>query len=152
MKEILIAQIDELFDDNLIGSLANTAAAIKMQLSDLNWVGFYFYHENALWLGPFCGKVACSKLPLQRGVCAHSFSEKKVTVVNDVSRFKGHIACDSESRSEIVLPLYAKEKIIGVLDIDSPMIDRFQAEDIALLEEIAKLVTNRLSEHHLKVS
>ncbi len=98
------------------------------------------------------GKVACSKLSLDKGVCAKAFNDKEVTYVRDVHEFKGHIACDSASKSELVLPLYSNEKVIGVLDIDAPITDRFDIDEIAFLDKVAKILSTYLSGAHRLVS
>ncbi len=145
MDEIYLKQVRALLDDNVIGSIANVASFLYETLHDVNWVGYYFHRDDKLILGPFMGKIACSKLALDKGVCAKAFRDKSVTYVRDVHNFDGHIACDADSRSELVLPLYNKEKVIGVLDIDAPITDRFNQDDIDMLSEVAMIISAYLS-------
>lgn len=126
-------------DDDLISVLANTAAYINQLLPDLNWVGFYLKKNHALVLGPFQGKPACTRIALNQGVCGAAFTSQSTLVVPDVHQFAGHIACDAASRSEIVVPL----REVGVLDLDSPILNRFTDHDRAELE----LLTQHLMEH-----
>jgi GAF domain-containing protein len=114
--------------DGLANS-ANTAALLYEGLSDLNWVGFYFLRADNLVLGPFQGKVACIRIALGRGVCGTAAQERRTVIVPDVHAFPGHIACDAASRSEIVVPLLQDGKLLGVLDLDSPVPARFDQED-----------------------
>lgn len=114
---------------DLIASLANSSALLFEHLSGINWVGFYLSDGKELVLGPFQGKVACVRIPFDKGVCGAAFSEAQVQRVEDVHAFPGHIACDAASNSEIVFPLCVNGKIIGVLDIDSPNIGQFDEED-----------------------
>jgi len=127
----------------LITALSNTSALLNQYFDRLNWVGFYLYKDNHLILGPFQGKVACETIEIGKGVCGTSLKELKVLNVSDVHAFPGHIACDSASNSEIVLPLYYNDQLFGVLDIDSPYFDRFSKEDEELLKEVASLITKR---------
>jgi GAF domain-containing protein len=122
--------------------MANTSAFLFENIPDLNWVGFYLIDENlkdnCLYLGPFQGKVACTTIPLSKGVCGKSASLKKTIVVADVHQFEGHIACDSRSNSEVVIPLLRDNKLIGVIDLDSPTFNRFNNQsEINFLEAIA---------------
>lgn len=120
---------------------ANAAALVFECLSDLNWAGFYFLRGGELVVGPFQGRVACVRIPLGAGVCGAAARSQATMIVPDVHAFPGHIACDSASNSEIVVPLVAGERLIGVLDLDSPRLDRFTADDARLLEGLAgKLV------------
>ena len=119
---------------------ANLSAIIFHALPDLNWAGFYFYRNGELVLGPFQGKPACMRIALDRGVCGHAATTRQTTVVPDVEAFPGHIACDSASRSEIVIPLVKDGLLLGVLDIDSPVHDRFSAADAANLETCAAIL------------
>ncbi|MDE2408657.1 MAG: GAF domain-containing protein, partial [Xanthomonadaceae bacterium] len=106
-------------------------------LPDLNWVGFYFFDGNELVVGPFQGLPACVRIPLSKGVCGAAASTRKTQRVEDVHAFPGHIACDSASRSELVVPLYQGDALLGVFDLDSPLPARFDADDQAGLEAIA---------------
>lgn len=129
---------------NPIGSCANVAAAIMQTVPELNWVGFYFDDGTKLRLGPFQGKPACTEIAYSRGVCGAAFSQKKRHLVNDVHSFPDHIVCDSASRAEIVVPLFWHNEVVGVLDIDSPVKDRFSEEDGTLFEAIGALISQHL--------
>lgn len=120
-----------------IANAANLSALIYHVLPDVNWVGFYFAAEGELVVGPFQGRPACVRIPIGKGVCGTAASERKTRRVADVHTFAGHIACDPESRSEIVVPLVHDGGLIGVLDLDSPVPDRFGLEDQAGLESLA---------------
>jgi GAF domain-containing protein len=138
----LLPQIESLItvEPNLIANLANTSAALK-QAFDFFWVGFYLVEGEELVLGPFQGPVACTRIKYGKGVCGTAWKENRTIIVPDVDRFPGHIACSSESKSEIVLPLYnSSDKIIGVLDIDSDSLDSFDETDASYLEKIVKLL------------
>ena len=126
--------------DNVISSLSNASALLKMHLDNINWVGFYILNNGYLELGPFQGKIACVKLSLDKGVCAKAVRDNDAVIVDDVHKFIGHIACDSDSLSEIVIPLHKENKIFGVLDIDSPLLSRFTKEDKDGLEDIAHII------------
>ncbi len=129
---------------NPISHLANAAAFLWELLPDINWVGFYLMDEGDLWLGPFHGKIACTRISVNRGVCGAAFSQNRALVVPDVHVFPGHIACDEASRSEIVLPIHAAERAIGVLDIDSPLKGRFEEKDLSLLIQVVSLLENHV--------
>jgi L-methionine (R)-S-oxide reductase len=126
-----------------LANAANVAALIFQVLPDLNWAGFYFLRGSELVLGPFQGKVACVRIPVGKGVCGTAAELMKTIVVPDVHAFPGHIACDSASRSEIVVPLVRGGDLIGVLDVDSPVLERFDAEDARGLEALASLFLGR---------
>ena len=126
-------------------NLANASALLWQELEDINWVGFYQLHQGKLVLGPFQGKPACIEIPVGKGVCGRAAAENKVQRVEDVHAFPGHIACDSASNSEIVLPLYCRGEIWGVLDIDSPSFGRFTREDAQWLEEISAIISNKIA-------
>lgn len=122
---------------DLMANSANFSSLLYLMLADLNWAGFYFMRGNDLLLGPFQGKPACVRIPVQpspRGVCGNAAFHRKTFVVADVHEFPGHIACDSASNSEIVVPIIYGDAVIGVLDIDSPKLARFDEEDRAGLE------------------
>ncbi|HIF9111302.1 TPA: GAF domain-containing protein [Photobacterium damselae] len=129
-------------EKDLIANISNISALLNMELEDINWVGFYLLKDDQLVLGPFQGKPACVRIPVGRGVCGTAVSEKKVQRVADVHAFPGHIACDAVSNSEIVLPLIVSGEVIGVLDIDSPSLSRFDQNDelglIYFIEELQK--------------
>jgi len=121
-------------------NLANAAALLYNSLPDLNWAGFYIFEGGALLLGPFVGKPACVRIEIGRGVCGEAAERRETIVVPDVHEFPGHIACDADSRSEIVIPLTVGDSLFGVLDIDSPLKDRFSEEDRAGLELFAAVL------------
>lgn len=125
-------------------NLANASALLWQELPDLNWAGFYKMVDGKLVLGPFQGKTACIVIPVGKGVCGTAVAENRVQRVINVHDFPGHIACDSASNSEIVLPLYKNGKIWGVLDIDSPSVGRFTEEDEMGLCEVAKVLNRML--------
>lgn len=129
-----------------VANLANASALLWQELPDLNWAGFYKMIDGTLVLGPFQGKTACIRIPVGKGVCGTAVAENRVQRVVDVHAFPGHIACDSASNSEIVLPLYRNGEIWGVLDIDSPSIGRFTEADQAGLERVASVISSMLSE------
>ncbi|WJV20045.1 GAF domain-containing protein [Rossellomorea marisflavi] len=125
---------------NVIANLSNASALLNQFLDRTNWVGFYLYEEesNQLVLGPFQGLPACVRIPLGKGVCGTAASERKTMLVEDVHAFPGHIACDAASQSEIVVPIVKDDKLIGVLDIDSPEKARFDEEDQRHLERFVE--------------
>ena len=127
-----------------IANLANVSAAIWQAMENINWAGFYLMEQGKLVLGPFQGKPACIEIPLGRGVCGTAAAEKRTFLVEDVHRFPGHIACDSASNSEIVVPIFKGEEIYGVLDIDSPYFARFTEEDQRGLEELVRALEEAL--------
>ncbi|MGD1066059.1 MAG: GAF domain-containing protein [Vulcanimicrobiaceae bacterium] len=139
---MLIAQARALLDGerDLIANAANLAALVAMMLPDLNWVGVYVRRGDELVLGPFHGKPATTRIAMGAGVCGTAAAERRTVVVPDVHAFPGHIACDPASRSEIVVPLRDGEAIVGVLDVDSPLADRFGDAERALFEELAALL------------
>ncbi|HEX3432123.1 MAG TPA: GAF domain-containing protein [Rhizomicrobium sp.] len=126
---------------NAIANSANAAALLYHTLPEVNWVGFYFLQGTELVLGPFQGKPACVRIPIGKGVCGTAVAERRTLRVEDVFAFPGHIACDSASRSELVVPLVQNGNVIGVLDIDSPSPARFDAADQDGLEGIAAIYT-----------
>ena len=126
-------------------NLANASALLWQYLPEINWVGFYKMTDGLLVLGPFQGKTACVKIQVGRGVCGTAVAEDKVQLVYDVHDFPGHIACDSASNSEIVLPIHVNGEVWGVLDIDSPYVGRFTREDQAGLEKIVAVLERILA-------
>lgn len=124
----------------VIANLANTAALLWERMEGLNWAGFYILTDEALVLGPFQGKTACIRIPLGRGVCGTSAEQGRTQLVENVHDFPGHIACDSASNSEIVVPLYKDGALWGVLDLDSPYVGRFTEADRQGLEKTAKRI------------
>ena len=131
---------------HFIANLANASALLFDTLEEINWAGFYHMEQGRLVLGPFQGKPACIEIPLNKGVCGAAASKGETVLVKNVHEFPGHIACDSASNSEIVLPLYRRGKLWGVLDIDSPLFCRFTQEDERELAVIAELLGGMLSE------
>jgi len=127
-------------------NLANASALLWQYMDDINWVGFYKMTDGLLVLGPFQGKTACVKIPVGKGVCGTAVAEDKVQLVYNVHDFPGHIACDSASNSEIVLPIHVKGEIWGVLDIDSPFVGRFTEEDREGLEKIVSVLEKVLEQ------
>ena len=123
-----------------IANLANAAAVLNMNLSDINWVGFYLLRDDHLVLGPFQGKPACIRIPMGKGVCGTAAATLTTQLVKNVHEFPGHIACDSASNSEIVIPLQHKGRLVGVLDIDSPLLGRFTEADKEGLEVCARIL------------
>ena len=144
--EQLLQQACALVDgeSDKIANAANLSALIYHALPDLNWVGFYFYDGTELVVGPFQGLPACVRIALGRGVCGTAAVTKQTQRIADVDAFPGHIPCDSASRSELVVPLYKDEKLIGVFDLDSPKLDRFNQVDQQHLEAIAKIFLETL--------
>ena len=143
----LAAKLNALMEDvpYQTANLANASALLWQELPDINWVGFYQLLGDRLVLGPFQGKPACIQIPLGKGVCGKAAAEERVLRVENVHAFPGHIACDSASNSEIVLPVYRRGKIWGVLDIDSQLFSRFTPEDEAQLGQISELLGKMLS-------
>ena len=127
-----------------VANLANASALLWQEMPDINWVGFYKMTDGALVLGPFQGKPACIRIPVGRGVCGTAVAEDAIQLVYDVHQFPGHIACDCASNSEIVLPIHAKGRIWGVLDIDSPLVGRFTEEDSLGLQKIVTILESIL--------
>ena len=125
---------------DLVANAANFAALVFHSLPDLNWAGFYFVKAGALVLGPFQGKPACMRIAFGRGVCGAAAAKCVTTIVTNVHEFPGHIACDMESNSEIVIPLMKNERLIGVLDLDSPLLARFDEADAAGLDTLLKIL------------
>ena len=143
--ENLLLQIQGLLADetDAVANMANVSAALFNTLPDLNWAGFYRVKGGELVLGPFQGKPACVRISFGRGVCGTCAQTGQTQVVQTVHEFKGHIACDSASNSEIVIPIFNQECVWGVLDIDSPILARFDETDKMYLEKIARLFENK---------
>jgi L-methionine (R)-S-oxide reductase len=123
---------------------ANFAALVFHALPDLNWAGFYFFDGSELVVGPFQGKPACVRIALGRGVCGTAAVTRRTQLVANVHEFPGHIACDAASQSEIVVPLYAGDRLIGVWDVDSPLIERFDHEDQTGMEALCRIFMQAL--------
>ncbi|MBR2809626.1 MAG: GAF domain-containing protein [Erysipelotrichaceae bacterium] len=146
MNELAIKQFESLISDtdDEISILSNASAFIKELMDDTNWVGFYLNKEEVLYLGPFQGKVACTVIEFTKGVCGHCATTRKPVIVEDVHQFPGHIACDSASNSELVIPIIINERLYGLLDLDSPSFARFKKEDEVLLEKMMEVLADRL--------
>lgn len=139
--DLLAAQLQALLADerDFIANAAQFSAFLHTQITDLNWAGFYLNRNEELVLGPFQGKVACVRIPFGRGVCGAAAQSRQIQRVEDVHAFAGHIACDSASNSELVIPLIKEGRLIGVLDLDSPKLGRFKEEDQKGIERMAAI-------------
>lgn len=146
MDNLLKKQYVSLIQCNheMITILSNTSAFIKQNYQDISWAGFYLLKDNELILGPFQGKVACTNIPLNKGVCGTSAYLRETIVVENVHLFKGHIACDSESNSEIVVPIIKNNELFGVLDLDSTSIERFTDTDKIIFEDLVSILVKYL--------
>jgi len=146
LYEELARELDALLADepDAVANAANAAAAIYHALPALNWAGFYFLRGEELIVGPFQGLPACVRIPLGRGVCGTAAAERRSILVPDVTAFPGHIACDVASRSELVVPLFRGDGVIGVLDLDSPDLARFDDDDQIGCENLARIIAARL--------
>ncbi|QYJ76909.1 GAF domain-containing protein [Shewanella sp. FJAT-52076] len=131
-------------EDDMVAAMANFSALLNEHMDDLNWVGFYIRREDTLVLGPFQGKVACTRIPWGKGVCGTAAATDTTQRVADVHQFDGHIACDSASNSEIVVPVRHQGRVIAVLDIDSPSFSRFDETDQAGLETLVRTLEKAL--------
>ncbi|MEK6455022.1 GAF domain-containing protein [Caldifermentibacillus hisashii] len=145
---LVVKQLTALIEDedNMIANLSNASALLNQFLERINWVGFYLWDEekNELVLGPFQGLPACVRIPFGKGVCGTAAEKRETLVVPDVNQFPGHIACDANSQSEIVIPMIKNDQLIGVLDIDSPEANRFDEVDKTKLEEFVAALVNHL--------
>lgn len=143
--EELYKMVKALFtdEDDMIANMGNVSSLLYFNLKDINWAGFYLYKNDELVLGPFNGKVACTRIAMGKGVCGTAAKENKIQVVEDVHQFPGHIACDSASNSEIVIPLYKDGNLIGVLDIDSFNKATFDQEDAKGLTKIMDILIEK---------
>ncbi|UPW20716.1 GAF domain-containing protein [Agarivorans sp. TSD2052] len=145
-------QLEALLDKELpyISNLANFSALLWLELEDINWVGCYIANNanDTLFLGPFQGKPACTSINVGRGVCGEAYATQSTLRIADVHKFPGHIACDSASESEIVVPFYVNGQVFGVIDIDSPRLSRFDPIDQVGIEYLVKVLENNLSELH----
>jgi len=141
ISDDVLAKLHGLFENERdgIANAANCAAVLFHGLADVNWAGFYLWNGEELVLGPFAGRPACVRIGLGRGVCGTAAAERRTVVVADVHAFPGHIACDSASASEIVVPLLRGDELLGVLDVDSPRHGRFGPQEQALLEHVARM-------------
>ncbi len=141
MYQILLKQIESIIDNKLplVTNLSNVSALLN-KLENINWCGFYLNNDKNLYLGPFQGEVACTTIPFNKGVCGAAFTKRETIVVPNVNEFDGHIACSSASKSEIVTPIILNDKVVAVIDIDSPIFDRFHNEEKVFLEEVAQIL------------
>ncbi|WP_094095241.1 GAF domain-containing protein [Paenibacillus physcomitrellae] len=142
--ESALVQLKGLIDGepNAVANMANASALLNFTLQDINWAGFYLYDGKELVLGPFQGLPACIRIPLGRGVCGTAAQQRETIVVEDVHAFPGHIACDAASNSEVVVPIVQDGRLIGVLDIDSPLKGRFDETDKAFLESFVQILVD----------
>ena len=144
---LLGKQLASLIEDetNLIAILSNTSALLNDNLDQINWLGFYLIENNELILGPFQGHPACMHISIGKGVFGTAVANNQTQLVDDVNTFPGHIACDANSKSEIVVPIHVNNEIIGVLDVDAPITQRFSKDDQQGLEEIVSILEHQLS-------
>ena len=145
--ELLERQLRELLADepDLTANAANFAAFVYHELPDVNWAGFYRLDTGGhLILGPFCGRPACTRIQMGRGVCGTAAAAQQTVLVDDVARFEDHIACDTASRSEIVVPIIAGERLLGVFDVDSPLVARFSFEDRDGIERLVRAFCDKV--------
>lgn len=131
---------------DIISVLSNSSSYLNLMLNDINWVGFYLFKNNELILGPFQGKPACTNIAIGKGVCGRCAEEQKPIIVDNVHTFKGHIACDSQSKSEIVIPIFIHDHFYGLLDVDSPNYSRFNNDDLIYLENVINAIANKIEE------
>lgn len=143
---LLVKQIKNLLnkEDNLITNLSNFTAALKQTFSKISWVGFYLFDGEKLYLGPFQGKVACTEIKIGSGVCGTSAQKRETLIVPDVDKFPGHIACDVESKSEIVVPIIKDNKLLGVLDLDSADYNSFDETDKKYLTQLVNYLSKEI--------
>lgn len=144
--EMVLGQLRALIEGetDVIANLANASALLYQFLDEVNWVGFYLWKENELVLGPFQGLPACIRIPNGKGVCGTAVTEKETILVENVHAFPGHIACDAKSQSEIVIPIIIDDHVFGVLDIDSPILKRFDTTDQTYLEKFVDILKRQL--------
>ncbi len=142
MENLELEQLRALLETerNPIANLANASSFLYNTMNQLNWLGFYLIEGDELILGPFQGKVACTRIRVGQGVCGNAVKLEKTMKIDDVHQFAGHIACDSASNSEVVVPLWRDNQIVGVLDVDSPYQARFSNQDVQFLEKAAKII------------
>lgn len=145
--DLLQKQVSSLIEDesNMIAILSNVSALLNDSIDQINWIGFYLIEDNELILGPFQGHPACVHIAIGKGVCGTAVAQDKTQLVEDVNAFPGHIACDANSKSEIVVPIHKDNNVIGVLDIDAPITNRYNNEDKQGLEAIVKIIEQQLS-------
>ena len=147
MKTINLNSLEALLSGYWLSDLPNLASYIYNNMDNLNWVGFYLNDGKSLRLGPFMGNPACLVIPYDKGVCGKAYSLNQTVIVDDVHLFSGHKSCDAASESEMVIPLIINQKLVGVLDIDSPIKSRFSLEDKIVLEKAVQLLAAKISEN-----
>lgn len=135
----------------LISNLSNASSYIASQLPEINWCGFYLVFEDALYLGPFQGEVACSRIDFNKGIVGRAYRNKDTVIIDNVLEDKEHIACSSESRSEIVTPIIVDNKVVALIDIDSPFLCRFKNKDKEFLLEVAETLSPLFKEYSFKI-
>jgi GAF domain-containing protein len=141
--DLILSELPHFMTESWLTNFSNAAALLYQHLPDINWVGFYLKSGDSLILGPFCGKPACMEIKLGKGVCGKSALQRQTIIVKDVHLFDGHIACDSASQSEIVIPIIQNGKLIGVLDVDSPSLSRFDYKDAQELEKLVQVIVTK---------
>ena len=139
----LLSEASGILESDWLMNLANLSALLKQHLPDTNWIGFYLNRNEELLLGPFQGLPACTRIPFGKGVCGTSAQTQKSILVEDVDQFPGHIVCDAASKSEVVIPILKNQKVIGVLDVDSPSLNRFDEIDQAGLQKIVDILVEK---------
>ena len=145
--QLLVSQVSSITtgETDMIANMANISSLLFNKLDDINWAGFYLFKDSQLVLGPFQGNPACIRIDIGKGVCGKVAETRQILIVDDVHKFTGHIACDSESNSEIVLPIVKNDVLIGVLDLDSPIFSRFTASDAEYLSKIVDILLETIS-------
>ncbi len=143
MNYLLKSQLSSEVDD--LANISNATGIIKTCIDNLNWVGFYILRDDELVLGPFQGKPACNRIKIGNGVCGSSVKEKKTILVEDVLAFPGHIFCDGDSKSELVIPIIVEDNVIGVLDLDSPILSRFTELEKEYFEEFINILVEKIN-------
>lgn len=143
---LLVKQIKSLLNknENILSNLSNFTAALKQTFEKISWVGFYIFDGTKLYLGPFQGKIACTEIKIGSGVCGAAAEKRTTIIVPDVDKFPGHIACDVDSKSEIVVPIIKEDKLWGVLDLDSSSYNSFNNTDQKYLEELVKFLSTEI--------
>lgn len=131
-------------EENPIALMANVSAFIKAYVRDLNWAGFYIVRDEGLILGPFQGLPACTRLSFDKGVCSKAYRDRQIVKVDDLGEFKDHIVCDSNSKSELVIPIFNEEDLVCLIDLDSPELSRFTNLEIEKFREIGQILENRI--------
>lgn len=142
MNYLLKSQLSS--EDNSLANLSNTTGIIKTCIEDLNWAGFYILREDELVLGPFQGKPACNRIKYGKGVCGKAIEKRETIIVEDVFNFPGHIFCDENSRSELVVPIIVREEVKGVLDLDSPIKNRFTDREEKYFKEFIEILKEKI--------